>query len=121
MAVMDNAASPTDSTVFFEVMREVEEYIDSFMRFGQFSDSIIKGVACYKSGPIVLASYIFFYTNFRSIHVSSLLLDSIVTWLRRDLGCSLMNDPDLLRLELLFWILFVGVCASEGRPERDWF
>jgi len=32
-----------------------------------------------------------------------------------------MNDPDFLKPELLFWILFVGGCASEGRPERDWF
>jgi hypothetical protein len=59
--------------------------------------------------------------NFRTARINSTALSFAITMLKQELESLQKSETDQFRPELLFWILFIGGCATSGHPERHWF
>lgn len=121
MANNDLNVGATYNDVLTCNITETEKYIDSMLRGGQYSNYKSMKVVVVGKAFVVPAGYIYLYLHLRRIELSSRLYDRMVTLLREDLR----NVEHAMRAicppELLFWVFFVGVCASVGRLESDWF
>ncbi|KAE8451943.1 hypothetical protein EG329_002784 [Mollisiaceae sp. DMI_Dod_QoI] len=117
----DRNAGATDNDVLTSSITESERYIDTMLRGGQYGNhKATKGVVAGRAF-VVLAGYIYLYLYLRRIEVNNRLYDWMVDLLREDLGNVERRMRESYPPELLFWVLFVGACASVGRRELDWF
>lgn len=121
MANNDRDAGVTDNDVLACNITEAEKYIGTMLRGGQYSSyKSLKGVVV-GNAFVVLAGYTYLYLHLRRIEISSRLYDWMVSLLSEDLRNVEHEMRVICPPELLFWVLFVGACASVGRLESQWF
>lgn len=110
-----------DKGILTDEIAEVEKYIDTMLRGGNYGDqNAINGSAA-ENAFIILSSYIYLYLSLRRIEVSSRIYDWMVDLLREALGKVAHTMRKDFPPELLFWVLWVGASASLRRRELDWF
>jgi hypothetical protein len=119
VALHDKGTLVMPSSTLNHSISECENFVDTVMRAGRYSDRTVKGVSS-ESGCCVIAGYIYVYLFLRRIPSSSRIFSYMLALMKQEWKRAGAFIREIFPPGLLLWVLFVGRCASSEQLE-SWF
>jgi hypothetical protein len=119
VALHDKGTLVMPNSKLNQSISECENFVDTVTRAGRHRDRTIKGVSI-QSGCCVTAGYIYVYLFLRRIPNSSSIFSYMLTLMKQEWKRAGAFIREIFPPDLLFWVLFIGRCASSKQLER-WF